>query len=366
MDRKTELIEQIKKYADAYYEGQELISDKEYDALIEELRILDPNNELIAGMAGDETNNAGYPKMQHRLTTGTLNKAMELEVFEKWTQSHSGPYHCTEKLDGAGAELIYENGKLTHLISRGDGFTGFDKITLAQYLNIPKELPGFEQTISIRGEFELSNSSFKSHEIFRDKKNPRNAGSGLLNLKVSDLTEAQIEALKELQFFAYDLLLDSINKKDKKSTIFTLLTSLGFQTPRSRVCNNYDEVIQFREELAKTRDTEDEEFAIDGVVVFEDKLDPEDQLKKIQTKAIAIKFDLMIAVSKLIDIDWSLSGSILTPVGIIEPVQLNGVTVSRANLCNLKIINELGVQIGDKVAIMRRGEVIPKIMYKVV
>jgi DNA ligase (NAD+) len=123
---KEELVQKIKEAATAYYTGQEILQDSEYDLLIEELRAIDPENELIAGMASDETNAAGYKKMNHNLITGTLRKAMELNEFEKWVCSHKGSYHCSEKLDGQGFELVYENGVLTHLVSRGDGYTGFD------------------------------------------------------------------------------------------------------------------------------------------------------------------------------------------------------------------------------------------------
>lgn len=368
MNRKEELISQIKKYADAYYGGKEIISDKEYDALIEELRVLDPDNELIAGLAGDEdeseANAAGYKKIKHRLTTGTLSKAMTLDVFEKWVKNHKGPYHCSSKQDGAGAELVYEKGKLKHLISRGNGFEGFDKIALAKYLAIPMELPGFNQTISIRGEFELSQSSFKTHKCFEGMKNARNAGSGLLNKKAEDLTTEEIDAMKGIKFFAYDVLL-SMNKKDHKSSVFTLLKDLGFETPENRVCLSYEEVIAFRDELSSKRGTDSEEFEIDGVVVFEDRLDPEDQLEKVQKKAIAIKFDLMVAEGEILDIEWSLSGSYLTPVAIMTPMQLDGTTVQRANLCNLNNIQKLGIKIGDKVRVAKKGEIIPQVLCKV-
>lgn len=371
MRTKDELVEEIKRLANAYYSGQELVSDKEYDALIEELRVIDPENELIAGMAGDEdeaeANSAGYPKVKHTLTTGTLSKAMTLDVFEKWVNNHKGPYHCSSKMDGAGFELVYENGKLTKLISRGNGFEGFNKIALAQYLSIPKDLGNSNFTFSVRGEFEMSNKTFKSHAILADKKNPRNAGSGLLNLKVEDLTEEQKKVLGEIQFFAYDLRIEgnALGKKDHKSTVFTFLKDCGFTVPVNRVCNSYNEVVAFREELAAKRGTDEEEFAIDGIVVFEERLDADDQLERIQKKAIAVKFDLMVGEGTILDIEWSLNGSYLTPIAIMTPMQLDGTTVTRAKLCNLSIIKKLGIKVGDKVRVAKMGEIIPKVLCKV-
>ena len=93
-------------------------------------------------------------------------------------------------------------------------------------------------------------------------------------------------------------------------------------------------------------------------------LDAEDQKEKIQKKAIAIKFELEVGIGEILDIEWSLSGSYLTPVAIMTPMELAGVVVERANLCNLNNIQKLGIKIGDKVKVMRRGEVIPRVMSK--
>lgn len=361
---KEELIEKIKYYADAYYSGREEISDADYDTLIEQLRVLDPENELIAGLAGDEdeaeANAAGYKKVDHILTTGTLSKCMTVEAFKEWSDKHPVQYHVSAKEDGCSMELVYRNGKLAQMISRGNGYIGFDKIPLAKYLNIPQTLD-ITKDISIRGEFELSNSAFKSHKVFEGLKNPRNAGSGLLNKKESDLTAEEKEAMKEMKFFAYDV--RGIDFK-QKADIFAFLLERGFTVPENRICNSYDEVLAFREELAKVRGTDEEEYAIDGIVIFENVYDAEDQKEKIQKRAVALKFDLMIARTKLIDIEWSLNGSYLTPIGITEPVWLDGTTVKRAKLCNLSVINGLGIKIGDYVNICKCGEIIPKIISK--
>lgn len=367
MNRTEELINQIKYYADAYYSGKELISDKEYDAMIEELRVLDPENPLIAGMAGDEDEEiasaAGYTKMKHSLTTGTLDKCMTVDAFKDWTRRHpSKEYQVSSKMDGAGFELQYKDGQIIHLISRGDGYTGFDKIKLVKYLKLPKELI-LKSEFSVRGEFELSNSAFKSHKCFADKKNPRNAGSGLMNKKFEEYTDEEIDALQYMKFFAYDVRGPEFDF-DTKAEVFNFLSNLGFAVPENKVCHTVDEILEFREKLSKERGTDNEEFAIDGIVIFENKLDTEDQLEKVQKKATALKFDLMIAESTLIGIDWSMSGASITPVGIIEPVELDGTTVTRANLCNLNIINNHGIRIGDKIRIAKMGEIIPRILCK--
>ena len=88
-------------------------------------------------------------------------------------------------------------------------------------------------------------------------------------------------------------------------------------------------------------------------------------MEKIQKKAIAIKYDLMVAEGTILDIEWSMAGAYLTPVAIMTPMELDGTTVQRANLCNLNIISKLGIKIGDKVRVWKRGEIIPQIFAKV-
>ena len=360
---KEELITTITKAAEQYYSGSEIMSDVEYDALIEELRILDPTNPLIPGMAADEVSVAGYKKVPHRLTTGTLAKAANMEEFKKWATTHpNATYHCSAKCDGQGFELQYEDSILKHLVSRGTGHEGFDKIQLTKYLPAFPVVPGF--TGSIRGEFELDNASFSTLAIFADKKNPRNASAGLMNKKFEEYTVEEIEALGRMQFFAYDIKIENRESIGTKAEIFEKLDQWGFATPVNIVCKSVQEIEQFRNQLMSVRELLD--YELDGVVVFENDMDAIDQMEVVQKKAIAIKFDLMTAVSTLKDIEWSLSGAYLTPVAVLEPVELEGVVVTRANLCNLNIISKLGIKIGDKVVVMRRGQVIPRVMSKYV
>lgn len=360
----AELEEIIKNAANAYYSGQEIMTDKEYDLLIEELRAQDPNNELIPGLAGDETNPAGYVKVPHILTTGTLDKAMTTSVFETWfnkkKKAGTKKFNISTKQDGIGIELQYENGKLTHFVSRGNGFTGFDKIALIDYMpSIPKIIT--KNKCSLRGELEVKNSLFKD-PYFAGKKNPRNAVAGLFNRKASELDNDDKRILSRVNFIAYDYRSDEM--PSTKEEIFNLIESLGFLTPAHETVSTLEEVYAFRNKYGELR-TQDNQFALDGIVIFDDEVDYCDQLEKVQKSAIALKFDLTIAITKMIGIDWNYKGRYFNPIAVLEPVELDGTTVTHANLCNINLINKLGIKIGDKVAIAKKGEIIPQVQYKV-
>lgn len=361
----AELENIITKAANDYYSGKESMTDKQYDALIEELRALDPNNPLIPGLAGDETNPAGYPKVNHILTTGTLDKAMTTSVFEKWfnnkKKSGTKRFNISTKQDGIGIELQYENGKLVHFVSRGTGFSGFDKIALVDYMpSIHKEISATGKC-QLRGELEVKNVLFKD-PYFAGKKNPRNAVAGLFNRKASELNNDDKRILSQVNFIAYDY--RGENMPSTKEESFKLIESLGFLTPAHETVSTLEEVYAFRNKYGELRSSDDY-FALDGIVIFDDIIDAKDQLEKIQKSAIALKFDLTIAISKIIGIDWNYKGRYFNPIAVLEPVELDGTTVTHANLCNLSIITNLGIKIGDTIAVAKKGEIIPQIQYKV-
>lgn len=364
----AELEEIIKNAANAYYSGQEIMTDKEYDLLIEELRAQDPDNPLIPGLAGDEINPAGYVKVPHILTTGTLDKAMTTSVFETWfnkkKKAGTKRFHISTKQDGIGCELQYENGKLTHLVSRGDGFSGFDKLVFADYIStINKRIPEYgDYKSQVRGELEVRNELFKD-PYFAGKKNPRNAIAGLFNRKASELTDEDKRILSQVTFIAYDYHSEG-HQPNTKSAIFDLLSAMSFVTPAHETVTTLEEVYAFRNKYGELR-TQDDQFALDGIVIFDDEVDYRDQLEKVQKSAIALKFDLTIAITKVVGIDWNYKGRYFNPIAVLEPVELDGTTVTHANLCNINLINKLGIKIGDKVAIAKKGEIIPQVQYKV-
>ena len=365
-----QLEKEIDELATAYYNGEEKVSDKVYDELIEELRILDPTNKRIPGMAGEEKNPAGYKKMAHSLVTGTLSKQMTTKDFEEWftkmVKKGTSTFNISTKMDGIGIELQFVDGSLIHAISRGDGVTGFDKAELVK-LTAVKANANF--TGSVRGELILRNSDFND-PYFKGKKNPRNTVSGLFNRKLSELSAKDKEVISKVHFIAYDYLGEKQLKT--KSEMMSFLSNAGFEIPlwkavavdaKTSIKKALEVIFEARKEYDTLRSQSDQ-FALDGIVVFDDTIDYEDQKELVQNKATALKFDLMVGRTKLLKIDWNLSGSRLTPIAVTEPVELDGTTVQHANLVNLNVISKLGIKIGDEIIMAKAGQIIPIVIGK--
>lgn len=195
------------------------------------------------------------------------------------------------------------------------------------------------------------------HSVFnknyKDKmKNCRNAAAGIMK----HLDGAELE---NLNFVAYDMQevgLKTINTEIQK---LDYLTRCGFEVPEYQYIETADDALQFRKAQYENRDNI--EYDIDGVVVKPEVIDYEDLKNRTPKNSCAIKFELDVAISEVVDIEWSQSGKYFNPVVIIKPVELCGVTVKRASCSNAGQLLKLGVEIGCKVAVVRRGEIIPHI-----
>ncbi|MCF0223472.1 MAG: hypothetical protein HUK20_04320 [Fibrobacter sp.] len=348
MTRIQELEQIISTAAQNYYNGKESISDDEYDLYVEELKFLDPKNPLAAGglAASDDT---GRKKYKHVLITGTQQKCKDMSEFKKWYDNRDvQDYMLNAKVDGAGVELLYENGTLKMAISRGDGFEGED-ITLSakKWNNIVLNIPEFSG--SIRGEFLLKESIFRKK--YGDKmRNARNASAGLAK-------RLDGEGSEDMSLIAYDVLKENENFEYETDKM-EWLKKVGFETPLWKIAKTYDEVEPFRETIKNSRKTSID-YGCDGIVVKQNQIDYDDLKRRTPLTQCAIKFPLETAISTLLDIEWNIAGSIVQPVGILEPVELNETTVSRVSLGNTSIMKEKGVYIGCQCIIKKSGEIIP-------
>lgn len=348
----TELEEKIKKYSDAYYSGKEIISDKDFDLLIAKLRREQPDSSLLDTVVGNEEEIQGFPKIKHELVTGTLKKCRNVEEFHEWILSHHnfGSLCVQYKLDGNSILLEYDKGSLKRVSTRGDGFTGFDITNNGlKFQYVPHKIdPNF--TGSIRGEVLLFHEDFKKY--YNNMKNCRNAAAGI----VKHLDGSGCENLRMICYDIYDKngLVD--NTESQK---IDFLTKNGFKVPEGIKTDNYDEIIKFRESTYKLRENGKLEYDIDGIVVKQENCQKDDLKRKCPMNNCAIKFDLMEAESVLRKIVWQLQGSIFSPVGIFDPVELNGTTVSRATLHNINKMEELGIEVGKTCILEKAGEIIP-------
>lgn len=350
-------VEQVKLWADAYYNGTPIVDDVIYDAFCKA-------NNLEAGLQGDELKGNREPKYKHDLTTGTLAKAEDLEDerFDRWQSRIKGEaVNLSMKVDGSGFELIIVDGHLERAITRGNGFEGLDRTDtvkeICKYngLAAPVVRNGKLYTGSIRGEMVMYKKDFESN--FADQyANGRNLVAGMMNRKFSDMTAEDKSNLQFIHFVAYD----AMDKNDDFTTQTQLMDWLEqyFEVPEWKTIQVADKTIinEWRDAVRKMT------YDCDGVVIKADVIDRADRQERTPSRDLAIKPELQIAVSKVRKIAWDQSGSYLAPVAEIDPVQLEGTTVTRASLSNLNIMKKLGIEVGKTVSIVKGGLIIPKII----
>ena len=353
--RINELVSLIKRYQTSYYNGEGEISDAEFDALWDELKNLDPENEILKKIGTDSGN---FAKLRHVMPMGSQEKAANPEQFLGWASKHVYDEYFVEfKLDGASLELQYEHGKLVHAVTRGDGTIGDDITVNAKKMNGVAaalfDLAGnlIDYSGGIRGEVIMTHDVHK--EKFSDKANCRNAANGLMKRKDG-------EGCEYLKLIVYDAFSPSGNQpfNDEESKI-NWLKSCGFNTVPLKICKSPQEVIEYRSHVMDIRNQL--EYDIDGLVIKERQINFQDASRARPDRQIAFKFSLEEAVTILRCVDWSVNGGTYTPVAIFDEVELNGTKVQRASLANPDTMKALGVKIGCKVVVVKRGEIIPKI-----
>ena len=353
--RINELVSLIKRYQTSYYNGEGEISDAEFDALWDELKNLDPENEILKKIGTDSGN---FAKLRHVMPMGSQEKAANPEQFLGWASKHVYDEYFVEfKLDGASLELQYEHGKLIHAVTRGDGTIGDDITVNAKKMNGVAaalfDLAGnlIDYSGGIRGEVIMTHDVHK--EKFSDKANCRNAANGLMKRKDG-------EGCEYLKLIVYDAFSPSGNQpfNDEESKI-NWLKSCGFNTVPLKICKSPQEVIEYRSHVMDIRNQL--EYDIDGLVIKERQINFQDASRARPDRQIAFKFSLEEAVTILRSVDWSVNGGTYTPVAVFDEVELNGTKVQRASLANPDTMKVLGVKIGCKVVVVKRGEIIPKI-----
>ena len=353
------LAEKIRKYQKSYYQGEGEISDAEFDKLWDELKSLDPDNEVLKKVGSDISDAASsggvFEKAHHVMPMGSQEKAADPEAFKEWALKHPYEEYLVEyKLDGASLELQYENGIFTRAVTRGDGQIG-DDITrnVRKMKGLVNYLPGMF-TGGVRGEVLMSH---KVHEsLFADKANCRNAANGLMKRKDGEGSE-------HLEIICYDALavgglgLPSPFADEKGKMAW--LKKCGFNTVPVEICRSADDVIEYRAKVMEKRASL--EVDIDGLVIKNNAIDPEDAARNRPDKQIAFKFSLEEAVTVVRAVEWNENGATYTPVAVFDTVELAGTKVSRASLANPNTIRDMGLAVGSHVVVVKRGEIIPKI-----
>ncbi|MCB2182539.1 MAG: NAD-dependent DNA ligase LigA [Desulfobulbaceae bacterium] len=384
--RLEKLRREITYHARQYYVlDQPEIADAEYDKLFQKLLeleekypelITDDSPSLRVGAPPLEK----FESVQHVYPMLSLENAFsdaDLDGFEERLQrflNDQAPisYVAEPKLDGLAVELVYENGVFTLGSTRGDGRTGENiTVNLRTVAAIPLKLFGTDlpKRLEVRGEVFMSLEGFKRLNAERGNAaealfaNPRNAAAGSLRQLDSKLT-----ARRPLDFYAYGVSDPSMVSCSSQRELFKLLNEYGFKiNPLVRLCPTMEEVKEHYRHLLEIRSRLD--YDIDGMVVKVDSFALQGRLgNKARSPrwAIACKFPASQGTTRLADVDFQVGRTgVITPVALLEPVLIGGVTVSRATLHNEDEIKRKGIRLGDMVLVQRAGDVIPEIVQPV-
>src|SRR6266567_6588070 len=374
-DRIEDLRNQIREHEHNYYVlDQPTISDYEFDQLMRELQKLEQEHpELVT--PDSPTQRVGgepakvFPSHRFERPMMSLENAYSEEELRDWhrrvTQlagTQSVDYQTELKIDGLSVALIYENGVLSKGVTRGDGRTG-EVVTgnVRTIRSIPLRLHQ-EVSVEIRGEVFLSLKAFRQLNEEREQAgeprfaNPRNAAAGSLRQ-----LDPGIAAKRPLDFYGYWI----DPTKPLQSENLKWITELGLKVnPHRKLCHSLQEIVHFYRHWEEHRD--DLDYEIDGVVVKVNSIELQAKLgstSKSPRWAIAVKFPARQATTRLVNIRVQVGRTgALTPVAVLEPVQLGGTTIRNATLHNEDEIERLGLQINDRVLLERGGDVIPKIV----
>ena len=368
IDKKTrivELINIINNANKAYYaQANEVMSNKEYDALYDELLMLERETAII--LANSPTQSVGYEvltdleKIKHDKPMLSLSKTKEREELRSFLLDKSGV--LSWKLDGLTIVLTYIDGQLNRAVTRGNGEVGELVTSNAKvFKNIPLSIP-YKGQIVLRGEAIIAYSDF---EIMNSKivegtekfKNPRNLCSGSVRQLNSEVT-----AQRNVSFYAFSLVSKEGDGFTTRSQEMEFLREQGFGVVPYKVVSQAN-IIEAIEEFSN--EIIDFDLPSDGLVLCFQDIEYGVSLgvtAKFPKDAMAFKWADEIRETKLIDIEWSASRTgLINPVAIFEPVELEGTTVSRASVHNVSVVKSLALGINDIITVYKANMIIPQI-----
>lgn len=363
-----------------YVEADPVVADRTYDALFERLVALETEFDLkredsptqrVGGEPVDE-----LPTVEHVAPMLSIDASVETDDVKEFDdrvrralQTADIPaditYVCEPKFDGLSVEIVYEDGGLVRAATRGDGIEGDDVTAAVRTIAaVPQRLVGdYPEFLAVRGEVFMPRSEFQAYNRERIESgdepfaNPRNAAVGSLRQ-----LDPSVTADRPLSIFFFDVL-DASESFESHAEQHHALPSYGLRVNEEWYESGADieEAIEFRDRLLDARDGLD--YEVDGAVIKVDDIDACDVLgatSRAVRWAYAYKFPARSEITIVRDVTVQVGRTgRLTPVALLDPVDVGGVTVSRATLHNRSEIAELGVAIGDRVRVQRAGDVIP-------
>lgn len=361
------LVERLNQASDSYYNGKgELMTDYEWDALFDQLKRLEEETGEI--LPDSPTNRVSEDsivgkKEEHEFAALSLAKTKQVSDLVKWAEDR--PIWISWKLDGLTLVVTYDGGKLTKIVTRGNGHIGTNITHLAQAIS------GIPATISekghlvVRGEAVISYADFEQFiiESEGDYANPRNLASGSLTLK--DIEEVK---QRHIQWIPFTLVYTE-RELTSWGERMQMLKDLGMNpVERERIDHPTTENIQLEiEKFTEKVTSKKNPFPVDGLVICYDDTAyaaTGSVTGHHATRAgFAFKWQDEHAVTVLDHIEWSCAASTITPVAVFKPVELEGTTVQRASLCNVSECERLGIgDKGTRLQVIKANKIIPKVI----
>ncbi|WP_251343892.1 NAD-dependent DNA ligase LigA [Haloplanus halophilus] len=358
-----------------YVANDPVVADRTYDALFDRLAALEEAFDLddensptrrVGGEPLDELETVEH--VAPLLSLQSSGDAAEIREFDRRIRDAVGDvaYSAEPKFDGFSVEVVYEDGAFERAVTRGDGQEGEDVSANVRTIgSVPLHLSDAPDFLAVRGEVYMPRSGFQAlneRRIERGEEpfaNPRNAAAGTVRL-----LDPGTVADRPLDVFFYDVI-DTSATLTAQTEAFDLLRDLGFRVnDRTTVVDDVEAVIDYRDRLVAARD--DLEYEVDGVVAKVVDFEKREELGSTARHprwAFAYKFPARTGETTVerIVVQVGRTGK-LTPVALLDPVDLQGVTISRATLHNAAQIRELGVREGSTVRIERAGDVIPEVV----
>lgn len=363
IERMKELVNLL-SHANYLYEqeNKEIMSNREYDALYDELVQLEKQTGII--LSGSVTQNVGHeiasslPKVTHAKPMLSLDKTKEIAKLKSFLQDNEGL--LSWKMDGLTIVCTYENGKLIRAVTRGNGRTG-EEITNNAYAfkNLPITID-YKESLILRGEavitykdFEKINETLEENEKY---KNPRNLCSG----SVRQLNP-QITAKRHVRCYLFTLVSGGPSFKEKSQAL-EWLKERGFEVVEYQKVTQ--ETIEEAVQTFKNCITS-QPIASDGLVLTYNDIAYSESLgetSKFPKDSIAFKWQDELVQTELLKMEWNTSRTgLINPIAIFKPVEIEGTTVERASVHNLSILEALQLGIGDKILVYKANLIIPQI-----
>lgn len=351
-----ELVEKLNYYTKLYDEGRPEISDKEWDDMYFELQKLERESGIY--LEDSPTQRVNFQvvnklnKVEHNHPMLSLDKTKDTNEIQKFI--YNNDYIAMAKMDGLTCSLKYVNGKLVSAETRGNGLVGEDILHNAlQVKNIPKRID-FQDELVVDGEIICTYENFKEFES--EYKNPRNFASGSIRL-----LDSKESSMRRLSFIAWDCI-TGLEDIEKLSTKLLKLNTLGFTVvPFMAGEYSIDDTISTIQSIAQEAG-----YPIDGIVYKYDIVSEYEAAGKTDHHfkgGLAYKFYDEEYETTLRDVEWTMGRTgVLTPVALLEPINIDGSEVSRASLHNISIMDELGIRYQDtKVMVYKANMIIPQI-----